>query len=130
MTNRVYLFDEMMYEDAPILGRYKFIEKYGKEKETLYDFIIGQNIRSIVKESLISIAKFKQEEKDMGKVNDWLIEMEEDAARLTEEEWVAKHGWNQLNTVWARVRIDINKNGRLKELDPTELQLNLDIKDE
>lgn len=121
MTNRVYLFDEMMYEDAPILGRYKFIEKYGKEKETLYDFIVGQNIRNIVKESLISIAKFKQKEKDMGKVNDWLIEMEEDAARLTEEEWVAKHGWSHKPTVWDRVR---------RELNSTELQLNLDITNE
>ena len=28
----------------------------------------------------------------MGKVKDWLIEMEEDALCMTREEWTAKHG--------------------------------------
>ena len=28
----------------------------------------------------------------MGKVKDWVIEMEEDATTLTRDEWVEKHG--------------------------------------
>jgi len=28
----------------------------------------------------------------MGKVKDWLIEMEEDASCMTREEWMTKHG--------------------------------------
>tara|TARA_Y100001937_G_scaffold50332_1_gene69997 strand:- start:313 stop:483 length:171 start_codon:yes stop_codon:yes gene_type:complete len=28
----------------------------------------------------------------MGRVSDWLIEMEEDVLHMTQEEWMAKHG--------------------------------------
>ena len=28
----------------------------------------------------------------MGKIKDWLIEMEEDATTMTRDEWVDKHG--------------------------------------
>ena len=28
----------------------------------------------------------------MGKVKDWLIEMQEDAAEMSREEWMKKHG--------------------------------------
>ena len=33
MSNRVYLFDELMHEDALTIGRYAFLEKYGLDKE-------------------------------------------------------------------------------------------------
>jgi len=42
----------------------------------------------------------------MGRVSDWLIEMEEDALCMTREEWTAKHGescidiYNKLRAEW------------------------------
>ena len=39
----------------------------------------------------------------MGRVSDWLIEMEEDAANLTLSAWIAKHGTNRKD-IWARVQ--------------------------
>ena len=42
----------------------------------------------------------------MGRVSDWLIEMEEDAPYMTREEWTAKHGescidiYNKLRMEW------------------------------
>ena len=49
MSNRVYLFDELMHEDVSLLGRYAFLEKYGLDKEYIYDKITGQYIREITK---------------------------------------------------------------------------------
>ena len=50
----------------------------------------------------------------MARVNDWLIEMEEDAVQLSLSAWLAKHGTSRKD-IWARVQ---------KE---TEDQLDLDI---
>tara|TARA_R100001086_G_scaffold193773_1_gene110745 strand:- start:700 stop:933 length:234 start_codon:yes stop_codon:yes gene_type:complete len=42
----------------------------------------------------------------MGRVSDWLIEMEEDAFCMTRDEWTAKHGescidiYNKLRVEW------------------------------
>jgi len=83
------------------LGRYAFLDKYGKDMEPFYDMVTAENIRSIVKESLIQIRKKK--ETLMGRVSDWLIEMEEDAANLTLSAWIAKHGTNRKD-IWARVQ--------------------------
>jgi hypothetical protein len=71
--------------------------------ESFYDMVTAENIRDIVKANLIDIQKEKQEEKDMSRVNDWLIEMEEDAVHLTLSAWLAKHGTNRKD-IWARVQ--------------------------
>ena len=52
MSNKVYLFDELMYEDVPRLGRFGFLEKYGLDKEYIYDKITGQYIRDITRKAL------------------------------------------------------------------------------
>ena len=95
--NKHYLFDEMVYEDALTLGRYQFLEKYDKDSEEFFDQVQAEKIRAIVKQSK------KEKEKNVSKVSDWLIEMEEDAGQLTREEWIAKHGsyrkeiWDQIH---------------------------------
>jgi hypothetical protein len=94
------------------LGRYAFLDKYGKDMEPFYDMVTAENIRSIVKESLIQIRKKK--ETLMGRVSDWLIEMEEDAGHLTKDEWIAKHG-SQRKEIWDKAH------GEIKE------QLEMDI---
>ena len=104
----------MKLKDDVILGRYSFLDKYGEDMESFYDMVTAENIRDIVKINLIDIQKWKQEEKDMSRVNDWLIEMEEDAVQLSLSAWLAKHGTSRKD-IWARVQ---------KE---TEDQLDLDI---
>ena len=37
----------------------------------------------------------------MGRVSDWLMEMEEDAGRLTKDEWITKHGF-QRKEIWEK----------------------------
>mgnify|MGYP006402844365 CR=1 FL=1 len=59
MSNRVYLFDELMHEDALTIGRYAFLEKYGLDKEDVYDYVVGKHIREITKKSLEDIKKWK-----------------------------------------------------------------------
>ena len=39
----------------------------------------------------------------MSRVNDWLIEMEEDAVHLSLNAWLAKHGTNRKD-IYARVQ--------------------------
>jgi len=75
------------------LGRYTFLDKYGKDMESFYDMVTIENIQNIVKTSLINIQEWKQKESLMGRVSDWLIEMKEDAGYLTEQQWIAKHGF-------------------------------------
>jgi len=94
------------------LGRAAFLDKYGLDKEELYDKITGENIRAIVKDSLQSIREWKQKEIDMASVSDWLIEMEEDAGRLARSEWVAKHGASRVE-IWERANGADNQ-GELK----------------
>jgi len=55
LSNKVYLFDELMYEDVPLLGRSGFLEKYGLDKEYIYDKITGQYIRDITRKALADI---------------------------------------------------------------------------
>ena len=81
------------------LGRHAFLDKYGKDMEPFYDMVTAENIRSIVKESLIQIQKKK--ETLMGRVSDWLMEMEEDAGHLTKDEWITKHG-SQRKEIWEK----------------------------
>ena len=51
----------------------------------------------------------------MGRVSDWLIEMEEDAFCMTRDEWTAKHGescidiYNKLRTEWLDNEITPNE---------------------
>ena len=104
----------MKLKEDIILGRYSFLDKYGEDMESFYDMVTAENIRDIVKINLIDIQKWKQEEKDMSRVKDWLIEMEEDAVNLSLSAWLAKHGTGRKD-IWARVQ---------KE---TEDQLDLDI---
>ena len=103
MSNRVYLFDELMREDVSLLGRYAFLEKYGLDKEYIYDKITGQYIREITKKSLKDIKEWKlnqmkritvKEWRAMGKVKAWLMDMEEDATVLSRSEWLDRHGSN------------------------------------
>ena len=81
------------------LGRYTFLDKYGKDMESFYDMVTIENIQNIVKTSLINIQEWKQKESLMGRVSDWLIEMEEDAGRLSRYEWIAKHGSARIS-IW------------------------------
>ena len=107
MTNRVYLFDELMHEDVLLLWRYEFLNKYGKEKEPCYDKITGEYIRQTTMESLRNIT-IKREEELMGRVKDWLIEMEEDAGHLSLTDWVAIHGVGH-QEIWDRINSDSDK---------------------
>tara|TARA_R100000687_G_scaffold70491_1_gene60134 strand:- start:158 stop:337 length:180 start_codon:yes stop_codon:yes gene_type:complete len=56
LSNKVYLFDELMYEDVSLLGRSGFLEKYGLDKEYIYDKITGQYIRDITRKALEDIS--------------------------------------------------------------------------
>ena len=109
----IQITDHEMRKDVS-LGRHSFLDKYGEDMESFYDMVTAENIRDIVKINLIDIQKWKQEEKDMSRVKDWLIEMEEDAVNLSLSAWLAKHGTSRKD-IWARVQ---------KE---TEDQLDLDI---
>ena len=71
--------------------------------ESFYDMVTSEKIRGIVKTSLIHIREWKQKEKVMSRVNDWLIEMEEDAVHLSLSAWLAKHGTSRKD-IWARVQ--------------------------
>tara|TARA_R110002020_G_C15997335_1_gene749897 strand:- start:314 stop:631 length:318 start_codon:yes stop_codon:yes gene_type:complete len=92
-----------MREDVSLLGRHSFLDKYGEDMESFYDMVTSEKIRGIVKTSLINIREWKQKEKVMSRVNDWLIEMEEDAVHLSLSAWLAKHGTSRKD-IWARVQ--------------------------
>ncbi len=92
----------MMYEDAKELSRHAFIEKYGGHREWIYDKIHGEIIREILKESLARIDKDNERNKLMGRVKDWLIEMEEAAAVLSLSDFLNLYGPNQ-KEIWDRV---------------------------
>lgn len=94
-----YLFDEIIYEDALALGREKFLEKYDKDSEEFFDQVQAEKIRAIVKQVKKEIA---EKEDNMSRVSDWLLEMEEDAAHLTLNEWASKHG-SYRKEIWDRV---------------------------
>jgi hypothetical protein len=53
---------ETFYRLQVCLGREAFLNKYGLDKEELYDKITCENIRAILKESLEDIRKWKQRE--------------------------------------------------------------------
>ena len=59
-------------------------------------------IQEILKESLNQIAKDKERNKLMGRIKDWLIDMEEAATFMTLPEWIKVYGTNQ-REVWERV---------------------------
>ena len=50
----------MMYEDAKVLSRHNFLEKYGGHSEWVYDKVHGELIREILKQSLESIDNSKE----------------------------------------------------------------------
>ena len=54
--------DGTFYRLQVCLGREVFLNKYGLDKEELYDKITCENIRTILKESLEDIRKWKQQE--------------------------------------------------------------------
>ena len=91
----------MMEDDAKLLSRHNFLEKYGEHNEWVYDKIHGEWIREILADSLKSIEQRElnqmkritvKEWKAMGKVKAWLMDMEEDATHLPKDEWIRKHG--------------------------------------
>ena len=91
----------MMEDDAKLLSRHNFLEKYGDHNEWVYDKIHGEWIREILADSLKSIEQRElnqmkritvKEWKAMGKVKAWLMDMEEDATHIDKEAWVRKHG--------------------------------------
>ena len=92
----------MIHKDALDLSRSDFLEKYGDHKEWLFDKVHGILIQEILKESLNQIAKDKERNKLMGRVKNWLIEMEEAATFMTLPEWIKVYGTNQ-REVWERV---------------------------
>ena len=100
MTNRAYLFDELMDEDALLIGRQAFLEKYGLDKEAIYDKVNGEYIREITKKSLrasqwelIQMKKITVKEwKEMSRIKSWLMDMEEDATIMSRGSWLQKHG--------------------------------------
>ena len=49
-------------------------------------------MQRMVKASFAQIVGSKSTEVEMGKVNAWVLDMEEDAIDMTVEEWTAKHG--------------------------------------
>jgi len=57
----IQIIDNKIREDVS-LGREAFLNKYGLDKEELYDKITCENIRAILKESLEDIRKWKQRE--------------------------------------------------------------------
>ena len=91
-----------MREDIS-LGRYAFLDKYGEDMESFYDMVTAENIRDIVKTSLIDIREWKQKEILMGRVNDLLIGMEEEASYLSQQEWLLKYGTSSID-VWNKVQ--------------------------
>ena len=99
-----YLFDEMVYEDALTLGREQFLKKYDKDSEEFFDQVQADKIREIVKQAKKEIA---EENTVMGRVKDWLIEMEEDAEHLSLNDWVAIHGISHKD-IWEKLNSDSN----------------------
>jgi len=100
MANRAYLFDELMDEDALLIGRQAFLEKYGLDKEAIYDKVNGEYIREITKKSLrasqwelIQMKRITIKEwRAMSKIKSWLMDMEEDATIMSRGSWLEKHG--------------------------------------
>ena len=90
--NKVYLFDELMKDDVSLLGRARFLEKYGNNMEGYYDKIAGQKIRKILADSLKSIREDKSNTMKRITVKAWLMDMEEDATHMEKDAWVRKHG--------------------------------------
>jgi len=96
----------MKWREDINLGRQYFLDKYGQDMEPLYNLVTRENIRDIVKTSLIHIQEWKQKRIDMGRVSDWLMEMEEDAGHLTKDEWITKHG-SQRKEIWEKAHGEI-----------------------
>lgn len=120
----IQIIDNKIREDVS-LGREAFLNKYGLDKEELYDKITCENIREITKKALEDIKERKQyqmtyrtikEYRAMSKIKDWLMEMEEDATSMSRENWVQKHGTNQEH-IFSRVQ------GELDEIGQGELNL-------
>ena len=97
-------YSSSMYHDANSIGRDKFLDKYGEDKEEL-DYIIWRVRNTIT----------QLEEKSMSRVNDWLLEMEEDATHLTLDEWITKHGSGR-KEIWNRVQTEREEDQLTMEL--------------
>ena len=70
--------------------------------EGSYKTFEDEEIQEILKESLTQIDKRNERNKLMGKVKDWLIEMEDDATFLTLPEWIKLYCTNQ-KEIWERI---------------------------
>ena len=92
----------MKWREDINLGRQYFLDKYGQDMEPLYNLVTTENIRDIVKTSLIHIREWKQKRIDMGRVSDLLIGMEEDAVYMTKDSWLVKYGTAN-KEVWDKV---------------------------
>jgi len=117
LSNRVYLFDELMCEDVPRLGRDGFLEKYGLDKEYIYDKITGEYIRDITRKIVEDVEEWKlnqmrimtiKEWRAMGKIKEWLMYMEEDATILPRSEWVKKHGMDR-EYIFDKIQGELNE---------------------
>ena len=113
-----------MEDDAKLLSRHNFLEKYGGHSEWFYDKIHGELIREILADSLKSIEQRElnqmrritvKEWKTMGKVKAWLMDMEEDATHLSLNEWTAKHG-SYRKEIWDRVQTEREEDQLTMEL--------------
>jgi regulator of replication initiation timing len=104
-------YSSSMYHDANSIGRDKFLDKYGEDKEELYDHI--KELDYIIWRVRNTITQL--EENSMSRVNDWLLEMEEDATHLTLDEWTTKHGSGR-KEIWNRVQTEREEDQLTMEL--------------
>ena len=104
-------YSSSMYHDANSIGRDKFLDKYGEDKEELYDHI--KELDYIIWRVSNTITQL--EENSMSRVNDWLLEMEEDATHLTLDEWITKHGSGR-KEIWDRVQTEREEDQLTMEL--------------
>ncbi len=92
-----------MYHDGHVLDRNKFLDRYGEDKEELYNHI--KELDYVIWRVKNIVDKVTQEDKLMGRVKDWLIEMEEDASDLSLSDWIAIHGVGH-KEIWERINSD------------------------
>ena len=105
-------YSSSMYRDGHEINKEKFLNKYGEDKEELYNHI--KEFDYIVWRVYYIIDKIVEEDKTMSRVKDWLIEMEEDATHLSLTDWVAIHGISH-KEIWEKINSGFNPN--LDQLD-------------
>ena len=104
MMKAKFEYSSSMYRDGNTIGRDKFLEKYGEDKEELYDHI--KELDYIIWRVRNTITKL--EENSMGKVKDWLMEMEEDATIMSRKSWLEMHGKNK-EYIFDRIQAELDE---------------------